>query len=93
MATIVKMPKWGLTMTQGTIIDWLVAEGTEVSEGDMLLTVETEKAVDDVGAPASGILYRIVAPAGSEVEVSGGLANQAAFNSVAVAVSIGPVGL
>jgi pyruvate dehydrogenase E2 component (dihydrolipoamide acetyltransferase) len=74
MATIVKMPKWGLTMTQGTIVDWLVAEGSEVSEGDMLLTVETEKAVDDVGAPASGILYRIVAPAGSEVEVSGPVA-------------------
>lgn len=71
MATIVKMPKWGLTMTQGTIVDWLVAEGSEVSEGDMILTVETEKAVDDVGAPASGVLYRIVAPAGSEVEVSG----------------------
>lgn len=67
MATIVKMPKWGLTMTQGTIVDWLVEEGTEVSEGDMILTVETEKAVDDVGAPASGILYKIVAPAGSEV--------------------------
>ena len=74
MATIVKMPKWGLTMTQGTIVDWLVAEGTEVSEGDMLLTVETEKAVDDVGAPASGVLYRIVAPAGSEVAVSGPVA-------------------
>jgi pimeloyl-ACP methyl ester carboxylesterase len=74
MATIVKMPKWGLTMTQGTIVDWLVAEGSEVAEGDMLLTVETEKAVDDVGAPASGVLYRIVAPAGSEVEVSGPVA-------------------
>lgn len=74
MATIVKMPKWGLTMTQGTIVDWLVEEGTEVSEGDMILTVETEKAVDDVGAPASGILYKIVAPAGSEVEVSGPIA-------------------
>ena len=71
MATIVKMPKWGLTMTQGTIVDWLVEEGAEVSEGDMILTIETEKAVDDVGAPASGILYRIVAPTGSEVEVSG----------------------
>ena len=74
MATIVKMPKWGLTMTQGTIVDWLVAEGTEVSEGDMILTVETEKAVDDVGAPASGVLYKIVAPSGSEVEVSGPVA-------------------
>ncbi|MCA9860344.1 MAG: hypothetical protein KC438_11510, partial [Thermomicrobiales bacterium] len=71
MATIVKMPKWGLTMTQGTIVDWLVEEGAEVSEGDMILTVETEKAVDDVGAPASGVLYKIVAPAGSEIDVSG----------------------
>ncbi len=61
-------------MTQGTIIDWLVEEGADVSEGDMLLTVETEKAVDDVGAPASGTLYRIVAPAGSEVDVSGPVA-------------------
>ncbi len=74
MATIVKMPKWGLTMTQGTIVDWLVEEGSEVAEGDMLLTVETEKAVDDVGAPTSGVLLRIVAPAGSEVEVSGPVA-------------------
>jgi pyruvate dehydrogenase E2 component (dihydrolipoamide acetyltransferase) len=74
MATIVKMPKWGLTMTQGTIVDWLVEEGAEVSEGDMIMTVETEKAVDDVGAPASGILYRIVAPSGSEVDVSGPVA-------------------
>ncbi|MCO5220155.1 MAG: alpha/beta fold hydrolase [Thermomicrobiales bacterium] len=74
MATIVKMPKWGLTMTQGTIVDWLVEEGAEVSEGDMILTVETEKAVDDVGAPASGVLYKIVAPAGSEIDVSGPIA-------------------
>lgn len=74
MATIVKMPKWGLTMTQGTVVDWLVAEGSEIAEGDMILTVETEKAVDDVGAPAAGVLVRIVAPAGSEVEVSGPVA-------------------
>jgi pyruvate dehydrogenase E2 component (dihydrolipoamide acetyltransferase) len=70
MPTIVKMPKWGLTMTAGIVVDWLSAEGAEVSEGDPLLTVETEKAVDDVPAPAGGILYRIVAAAGSEVPVS-----------------------
>lgn len=70
MPTIVKMPKWGLTMTAGTVVDWLQAEGSEVSEGDPLLTVETEKAVDDVSAPADGILFRIVAATGSEVPVS-----------------------
>lgn len=74
MPTIVKMPKWGLTMTAGTVVDWLAAEGSAVSEGDPLLTVETEKAVDDVPAPTDGILYRIVASAGSEVPVSGPVA-------------------
>jgi pyruvate dehydrogenase E2 component (dihydrolipoamide acetyltransferase) len=70
MPTIVKMPKWGLTMTAGTVVDWISSEGDEVSEGDPMLTVETEKAVDDVPSPADGILYRIVADSGSEVPVS-----------------------
>lgn len=74
MPTLVKMPKWGLTMTVGTVTDWLREEGTEVSAGDPLLTVETEKAVNDVEAPADGILLRIVAATGTEVPVSGPIA-------------------
>ena len=60
MATVVKMPKWGLTMTVGTVTDWLIEEGPS-SEGDPLFTVETEKAVNDVEAPADGVLVKIVA--------------------------------
>jgi pyruvate dehydrogenase E2 component (dihydrolipoyllysine-residue acetyltransferase) len=74
MPTIVKMPKWGLTMTAGTVTDWFRDEGEEVSAGDPLLTVETEKAVNDVEAPADGVLRKIVASAGSEVPVSGPVA-------------------
>ncbi|MEA2512135.1 MAG: hypothetical protein QOJ59_1622 [Thermomicrobiales bacterium] len=74
MPTIVKMPKWGLTMTAGTVTDWLRDEGQEISAGDPLLTVETEKAVNDVEAPADGVLRKIVASAGSEVPVSGPVA-------------------
>jgi pyruvate dehydrogenase E2 component (dihydrolipoamide acetyltransferase) len=70
MPTIVKMPKWGLTMTAGTVTDWLHSEGEEIAAGDALLTVETEKAVNDVESPADGILRKIVAAAGSEVPVS-----------------------
>jgi pyruvate dehydrogenase E2 component (dihydrolipoamide acetyltransferase) len=70
MPTIVKMPKWGLTMTVGTVTDWLRGEGEEVAAGDPLLTVETEKAVNDVEAPADGVLRKIVASTGSEVPVS-----------------------
>jgi pyruvate dehydrogenase E2 component (dihydrolipoamide acetyltransferase) len=82
MATVVKMPKWGLTMTAGTVTDWLRDEGSEISEGDPLLTVETEKAVNDVEAPADGILLKIVAGQGSEVPVSAAVAIIAAPGEV-----------
>lgn len=74
MPTIVTMPKWGLTMTSGTITGWSHQEGDAVSEGSPLLTVETEKAVDDVEAPASGVLRKIVADTGAEVPVMGAVA-------------------
>src|SRR3954452_21853633 len=74
MPTIVTMPKWGLTMTSGTITGWSREEGDPVTEGAPLVTVETEKAVDDVEAPASGILRKIVAEVGSEVPVTGPVA-------------------
>src|SRR3954469_11586685 len=74
MPTIVTMPKWGLTMTSGTITGWSREEGDPVTEGAPLLTVETEKAVDDVEAPASGVLRKIVANVGSEVPVMGAVA-------------------
>lgn len=74
MPTIVTMPKWGLTMVSGTITGWSRAEGELVTEGAPLLTVETEKAVDDIEAPATGILRKIVAMTGSEVPVMGAVA-------------------
>jgi pimeloyl-ACP methyl ester carboxylesterase len=82
MATVVKMPKWGLTMTAGTVTDWLRDEGAEISEGDPLLTVETEKAVNDVEAPSDGILLKIVAGQGAEVPVSAAVAIIAAPGEV-----------
>jgi len=74
MPTIVTMPKWGLTMTSGTVTGWSRAEGDPVTEGAPLFTVETEKAVDDVEAPATGTLRKIVAGTGSEVPVMGAVA-------------------
>lgn len=74
MPTIVTMPKWGLTMTSGTVTGWSRQEGDPVTEGIPLFTVETEKAVDDVEAPASGVLRKIVAETGAEVPVMGAVA-------------------
>jgi pyruvate dehydrogenase E2 component (dihydrolipoamide acetyltransferase) len=74
MPTLVTMPKWGLTMQSGTVTGWIAGEGEMVAAGAPLLTVETEKAVNDIEAPADGVLARIVANAGEEVPVSGPVA-------------------
>jgi 2-oxoglutarate dehydrogenase E2 component (dihydrolipoamide succinyltransferase) len=49
-----KMPKMGESITEGTIINWMVAEGDSFEEGDILLEVATDKVDNEVPAPASG---------------------------------------
>ena len=65
------MPKWGLTMTQGTVVNWLVEAGAEVAAGAELVDVETEKILSPVEAPAGGVLRRQVAAEGQVVPVGG----------------------
>ena len=69
MATNVTMPKLGLTMETGKIVEWKAAEGGEVKEGEILLIVETEKITYEVEAPATGLLHIVVA-AEEEVPVA-----------------------
>ena len=69
MATNVTMPKLGLTMETGKIVEWKVAEGGEVKEGEILLIVETEKITYEVEAPATGLLH-IIVPQDGEVPVA-----------------------
>lgn len=59
MITEVKMPKFGLSMEEGTIGTWLIEEGTVVNKGDEILEVETDKITNTVEAPESGILRKI----------------------------------
>jgi pyruvate dehydrogenase E2 component (dihydrolipoamide acetyltransferase) len=68
---LLTMPKWGLTMTKGTVVEWLIPEGTEVHPGLDLVDVETDKILSAVAAPASGVLRRKVAREGAEVHVGG----------------------
>jgi dihydrolipoamide dehydrogenase len=69
MATNVTMPKLGLTMETGKILEWKAAEGGEVKQGSILLVVETEKITYEVEAPATGLLH-IIVKAEEEVPVA-----------------------
>lgn len=63
------MPKLGLTMTEGMVADWPIAEGTRFARGDIWLVVETEKVTNEVEAPAGGRLAKILVPRGETVPV------------------------
>ncbi len=65
------MPKWGLSMAEGKIGDWLVQEGMSIESGVELVGVETEKIFSPLEAPASGILRRILARKNDLVPVAG----------------------
>lgn len=69
MATKIIMPKLGLNMKEGLIVEWLVEEGADVKKGQPLLTVETDKVVNEVESEAEGIL-RQMAEAGDSVPVA-----------------------
>lgn len=59
MITEVKMPKFGLSMEEGTIGTWLIEEGSVVNKGDEILEVETDKITNTVEAPEGGVLRKI----------------------------------
>ena len=63
------MPQLGLTMEAGTILEWLKADGDEITTGQPLFVVETDKATVEVEAQASGILYILSDVTGEELPV------------------------
>lgn len=63
------MPKWGMAMSTGTVVEWLVEAGARVNKGDEILDIETDKAVMAMEAPADGELSRQVAQPGQELPV------------------------
>ncbi len=69
MAEIVKLPKWGLSMEEGPIVEWMVGPGDDVAQGDVLATVESEKAQMDLPAPVGGVFARALVEEGETVDV------------------------
>ncbi len=59
MAVDVPMPKLGLTMEEGRIIEWLVADGATVATDDEILLIETDKTETAVASPGAGRLHQV----------------------------------
>ena len=69
MAKEVILPKLGQTMEEGTIVEWYKQEGDEVKRGEILFTVESDKATLESESPTRGVLRKILVPAGASVPV------------------------
>jgi pyruvate dehydrogenase E2 component (dihydrolipoamide acetyltransferase) len=69
MAIQVLMPKIGLTMTEGKVVEWKKKEGDRVEKGEILFVLETEKTTFEVEAPESGILHKILVQVDDTVPV------------------------
>ncbi len=69
MASRVLMPKGSDTMTEGKVLKWLKNEGEKVANGDALVEIETDKVDMEVESMASGVLRKVLVPAGETVPV------------------------
>ncbi|MBI3326081.1 MAG: pyruvate dehydrogenase complex dihydrolipoamide acetyltransferase [Nitrospinae bacterium] len=69
MASQVVMPKMSDTMEEGIVVKWLKREGERVETGEALAEIETDKAVLELEAYASGVLRKILAQEDSKVPV------------------------
>jgi len=81
MAERVPMPKWGLTMEEGTIVEWEVGVGDRIERGQRLATVESEKNEMDLESPDEGYLAEFLISDGDTVAVGEEIAVIAADES------------
>lgn len=69
MAKEYPLPKWGLTMEEGTIAEWHVSPGDTVSEGQVLGIVSTDKIEVELESPANGVVAALLVPEGETAPV------------------------
>ncbi|MFN8023845.1 MAG: biotin/lipoyl-containing protein [Acidimicrobiales bacterium] len=54
MSTPINIPKLGVSMTEGTLVEWLVSDGQSVQAGDVIYRIETDKVENEIEAPVAG---------------------------------------
>ena len=92
MATEVKVPTLGESVTEATVGQWLKKPGDAVKADEPIVSLETDKVAVDVPAPAAGTLGDIIAKEGDTVEVGAllGYVNEGAATAAAPAASPAP---
>ena len=69
MRVEVRLPQWGMGMSEGTITEWFKKVGDVVTEDEPLAEIESEKAAQELESPATGTLVEILVPQGDAVAV------------------------
>jgi methylmalonyl-CoA/ethylmalonyl-CoA epimerase len=92
MAITLKVPKLAVSMQTGILQEWLVPDGAAVTEGQPIYTIEAEKVVQEIEAPASGVLRQVAAKGGTYKvgEILGEIADAPVAAAIALP-ALGPV--
>lgn len=69
MAELIRMPKLGFDMKEGTLIEWTKKEGDAVAEDEVIAIIETDKASVEVPSFKAGVLRKLLVPAGTVVPI------------------------
>ncbi|MGA8942849.1 MAG: dihydrolipoamide acetyltransferase family protein [Thermoactinomyces sp.] len=71
MATEVIMPKLGMGMKEGTVVEWKKHIGESVQKGDPIVVISSDKIEMDIEAPENGVVIEVLAKEGDTVQVGG----------------------
>ena len=63
------VPKWGMSMEEGEVLEWRVSVGDKLAQGDEYVDIETSKIVNTAECPVAGTLARIIAQPGETLQV------------------------
>ena len=67
MADVIRMPKLGFDMAEGTLVRWMIQEGEAIAKGEVIAEIETDKATVEVEAQTGGTLHKHLVQEGTLV--------------------------
>ena len=70
MAEIIIMPKLGFNMSEGKLVEWYKSEGDEITKGEPLFSVETDKTNMDIEATSDGVVKKLLIEEGDQIPVT-----------------------